>query len=41
LIGAGDLLPTESGHISRKEAKENLRLACQVKVKNDLQHQEL
>jgi Na+-transporting NADH:ubiquinone oxidoreductase subunit F len=36
LDGAGDLLPTETGHISRKEAKENLRLACQVKVKNDL-----
>ena len=37
LDGAGDLLPTESGHISRKEAKDHLRLGCQVKVKNDLQ----
>jgi Na+-transporting NADH:ubiquinone oxidoreductase subunit F len=39
LDGAGDLLPTESSHISRKEAKENLRLSCQVKVKNDLKLQ--
>jgi len=36
LEGAGDLLPTESGHVSRKEAKEHIRLGCQVKVKNDL-----
>jgi Na+-transporting NADH:ubiquinone oxidoreductase subunit F len=36
LDGAGDLLPTETSHVSRKEAKDHLRLACQVKVKNDL-----
>ena len=31
--GGGDLLPTETGHISRSEAKENWRLSCQVKVR--------
>lgn len=36
LEGGGDLLPTEEGHISRKEAKEDWRLACQVKVKEDM-----
>ncbi len=34
--GGGELLPTETAHISRKEAKEGLRLACQLTVKNDL-----
>lgn len=34
--GGGDILPTETGHVSRKEAKEGERLACQVKVKNDM-----
>lgn len=34
--GGGSLLPTEEGHISRGEAKENWRLACQVKVKQDM-----
>lgn len=34
--GGGDVLPTELGHLSRKERKENVRLACQVKVKQDL-----
>lgn len=36
LEGGGDILPTELTHISRKEAKENWRLACQVKVKQDM-----
>lgn len=36
LEGGGDILPTETGLISRKEQKEKYRLACQVKVKNDL-----
>jgi Na+-transporting NADH:ubiquinone oxidoreductase subunit F len=36
LDGGGDILPTELSHISRKDAKEHWRLACQVKVKNDL-----
>ncbi len=34
--GGGDVLPTEVGHLSRKEQKEHVRLACQVKVKNDM-----
>lgn len=34
--GGGDILPTETGHIKRKEQKENWRLACQVKVKEDM-----
>jgi len=34
--GGGDILPTEEGHISRGEAAEGWRLACQVKVKNDM-----
>ena len=35
--GGGDVLPTEVGHLSRSEQKENVRLACQVKVKKDMQ----
>jgi len=35
--GGGDLLPTETGFISRGEAKRGHRLACQVKVKRDMQ----
>ena len=34
--GGGDVLPTEVGHLSRSEQKEHVRLACQVKVKNDM-----
>ncbi len=34
--GGGDILETEKGHINRKAAKEGWRLACQVKVKNDM-----
>ena len=34
--GGGDVLPTELGHLSRQEKKENVRLGCQVKVKQDL-----
>jgi Na+-transporting NADH:ubiquinone oxidoreductase subunit F len=34
--GGGEILPTEAVHFSRKEMKDNWRLACQVKVKNDL-----
>ena len=34
--GGGDILPTETGFISRKMAKDHWRLGCQVKVKNDL-----
>lgn len=34
--GGGDILPTETGHIGRKEAADYWRLACQVKVKQDM-----
>ena len=34
--GGGDLLPTESGYITRGEARRGHRLACQVKVKRDM-----
>ncbi len=36
LNGGGDVLPTEMNHLSRKEAKEKWRIACQVKVKEDM-----
>lgn len=36
LDGGGSLLPTETSHITRGEAREGCRLACQVKVKNDM-----
>jgi len=34
--GGGAMLPTETGHITRGEAREGCRLACQVKVKEDM-----
>jgi Na+-transporting NADH:ubiquinone oxidoreductase subunit F len=34
--GGGEMLPTESGHISKAEARHGCRLACQVKVKGDI-----
>ena len=34
--GGGDMLPTEAVHFTRKQIKDNWRLGCQVKVKNDL-----
>lgn len=34
--GGGEILPTEKVHFSRKEIKDNWRLGCQVKVKDDL-----
>ncbi|QTD38680.1 NADH:ubiquinone reductase (Na(+)-transporting) subunit F [Polaribacter batillariae] len=34
--GGGEALPTEVPHFSRKELKEGARLACQVKVKQDM-----
>lgn len=36
LEGGGDVLPTEMNHLTRKEAAEGKRLACQVKVRNDM-----
>ena len=35
--GGGDILPTELTHLSRREKKEDVRLGCQVKVKNDME----
>ncbi len=35
--GGGDILPTELNHITRKEAAENMRLSCQVKVREDME----
>jgi Na+-transporting NADH:ubiquinone oxidoreductase subunit F len=34
--GAGSILPTETGFFTRKEQHENWRLACQVKVKENI-----
>jgi len=34
--GGGDVLPTELAHLSRKERLENVRIACQVKVRDDM-----
>ncbi|WP_018691998.1 NADH:ubiquinone reductase (Na(+)-transporting) subunit F [Algicola sagamiensis] len=34
--GGGDILPTELDHISKGEAREGCRLACQVNVKRDM-----
>ena len=35
--GGGDILPTEEMFISKEEEKTGTRLACQVKVKNDIE----
>ncbi|MEZ4268770.1 MAG: NADH:ubiquinone reductase (Na(+)-transporting) subunit F [Myxococcota bacterium] len=35
--GGGAMLPTEVSHISRGEAREGVRLSCQVKVKQDME----
>lgn len=35
--GGGDILPTETAHITKREAKEGYRLSCQVSVKQDLE----
>jgi len=34
--GGGEVLATEDQHLSMKEKKENIRIGCQVKVKNDM-----
>ncbi|RLD80978.1 MAG: NADH:ubiquinone reductase (Na(+)-transporting) subunit F [Bacteroidetes bacterium] len=34
--GGGTILPTEVGYFTRKEAQNNWRLGCQVKVKEDM-----
>ncbi|MBT3299799.1 MAG: NADH:ubiquinone reductase (Na(+)-transporting) subunit F [Candidatus Marinimicrobia bacterium] len=37
--GGGEILPTEINHINRKSARDHWRLACQVKVKEDMKIQ--
>ena len=39
LEGGGAMLPTETAHVTRREARQGCRLACQVKVKQDLKIQ--
>ncbi len=34
--GGGPILPTETPYLSQEEIEENVRLSCQVKVKDDL-----
>ena len=34
--GGGDVLPTELNHLTRREVSEHKRLACQVKVRQDM-----
>ena len=36
VLGAGEALPVERSHLTRREAEHGTRLACQVKVKGDL-----
>ena len=36
LDGGGEALPTETPHFTKKELKAGARLACQVKVKQDM-----
>lgn len=36
LEGGGDILPTERTHISLGEARQHLRLACQVKIREQM-----
>jgi len=37
LEGGGDILPTETNHLNRKEVADHWRLACQLKVRQDMQ----
>ena len=34
--GGGEILPTEEGHFTQGEIRDNMRLACQVAVKQDM-----
>ncbi len=34
--GGGDILPTELSHITKRQAREGMRLACQVTCKQDM-----
>ncbi|MCE2447682.1 MAG: NADH:ubiquinone reductase (Na(+)-transporting) subunit F [Candidatus Latescibacteria bacterium] len=35
--GGGDILQTETSHITKREAREGVRLSCQVNVKQDME----
>jgi len=35
--GGGEVLPTETNHLNRRQVQEKIRLACQVKVKDDME----
>lgn len=35
--GGGDILPTETAHITKREARQGYRLSCQVNVKQDME----
>ena len=35
--GGGDVLPTELGHLTKREVREGWRLACQVGVRQDME----
>lgn len=35
--GGGDVLPTETNHLNRGQVRDHLRLACQVKVKENME----
>jgi len=37
--GGGSMLPTEAGHFTRGQSRDNWRLSCQVTVKQDMQIQ--
>jgi len=37
LSGGGPVLPTETPYLERKEIRSNVRLACQVKVREDIE----
>ena len=37
--GGGDIQPTELSHLSRQEKKDHVRLACQLKVREDMRIQ--
>jgi len=39
LEGGGEILPTELSHVTRSEKNDNVRLACQLKIKQDLKIQ--
>ncbi len=36
LEGGGSILPTETGHINKQEARAGVRLSCQLKVRKDM-----